>query len=312
MDVFRDWVIRADPTEFWFITGAALLATLAALGFGLRSFWKLRIIVDTPTAKIRSAAQGYVELFGFARVRNQPLVAPLTKTPCVWYRYKVEEERGSGRNKNWHTIQQGAADRPFLLDDGTGQCLVDPSGAELRFRNKAVWHSRKPDGHFRRDSPYPGSLGSLFGLERNYRLTEERIHADEPLYLIGRFETPRRGQAERRELTQQLLRQWKRDPQRMRSFDRNQDGEIDLQEWEAAREQAERLAEQAEARLSERAPLPRVGKTGVSSQPFIISTLGEEALASGLRWRTAGATLATLALGISASLALAIRLGAET
>ncbi|EIC20257.1 GIDE domain-containing protein [Thiorhodovibrio frisius] len=309
MNAYRDWVLQAETGEFWFIASGALIAALVALVYGLRSFWQLRIIVDTPTAKIRSAAQGYVELFGFARVRSAPLIAPLTQTPCVWYRYQVEEQRSSSRNKNWRTVKQGQAEHPFLLDDGTGECLVDPTGAILRFRDKQTWRTRKPDGFYGGRSSPTQSISNFFGLERNYRLTEERIHADEPVYLLGHFETPRRGSKERRRLANQLLRRWKRDPERMRQFDRNQDGEIDLQDWQQAREQADKLAEQAEQRLAAKPPLPRVGNTSTLSQPFIISTQGADALASGLRWRTGTASLATLLLGAASGAAMVIRLG---
>jgi hypothetical protein len=309
METFRAWVLQAETGEFWLLASGAMLAALVALVHGLRGFWQLRIIVDTPTAKIRSAAQGYVELFGFARVRRTPLVAPLTQTPCVWYRYRVEEERGGSRNKNWHTVEQGQAENPFLLDDGTGQCLVDPTDAILRFRAKETWRVRKPDGFYGARKSPTQSISHFFGLERNYRLTEERIHADEPVYLIGHFETPRRGSQERRRLANQLLRQWKRDPRRMRQFDTNGDGEVGLEEWQAAREQAEKLAEQAEQRLAAKPPLPRVGKTGALSQPFILSTQGADALVAGLRWRAGGATAATLLLGVTSGVAIAMRLG---
>ncbi|WPL18618.1 E3 Ubiquitin ligase [Thiorhodovibrio winogradskyi] len=309
MNAFRDWVLQAETGEFWVFSCAALISALVALAYGLRSFWHLRIIVDTPTARIRSAAQGYVELFGFARVRREPLLAPLTQTPCVWYRYKVEEEGGSGRHRNWRTIQQGQAEHPFLLDDSTGECLVDPTGAILKFRNKDVWNTREPHGFYRSRSSPARSISHFFGLERNYRLTEERIHAGEPVYLLGYFETPRRGEQERRRLANQLLRQWKRDPERMRQFDRDQNGEIDPRDWQAAREQAYQIAEQAEQRLAAKPPLPRVGKTSTMGQPFIISTQGEDTLASSLRWRTGAASLAAVLLGVVSGAAMMLRLG---
>lgn len=309
MNALRDWILHTDTGEFWFITGGAMLAALMALAYGLRSFWMLRIVVDTPTAKIRSAAQGYVELFGFARMQREPLIAPLTNTPCVWYCYQVEEERNNGRNKNWRTIDRGQAKHPFLLDDSTGQCLVDPTGATRKLRNKAIWTTRKPEGFYAATVSPARSIRHFFGLDRNYRLTEERIHADEPVYLLGHFETPRRGDQERRRLAGQLLRQWKRDPERMRQFGQDQNGEIGPQQWQAAQEEANRLAVLAEQRLAATPSLPRVGKTSGLSQPFILSTQGEEALISGLRWQTGVSSLATLLLGIASGAAMLIRLG---
>src|SRR5579871_4099491 len=61
-----------------------------------------RVIADTPTAKIRSAAQGYVELLGQGhRLNGEPSFAPLSKLPCIWYRYAIER-----RSKNrWFMIE---------------------------------------------------------------------------------------------------------------------------------------------------------------------------------------------------------------
>ncbi len=74
-----------------------LLAALAggglySLWYGLRSWRENRLVADTPTSRVRSAAQGYVELIGKGRlpagIDNR---APLSKKPCTWWRYQIEE-----------------------------------------------------------------------------------------------------------------------------------------------------------------------------------------------------------------------------
>ena len=83
-----------------------------------------RIIEDTPTSKIRSAAQGYVELVGYGQLMDgQPIVAPpLTGTICTWYDYSVDEHQTSPVNvaigspiKSEHQRQNC-----FLIKDDTG------------------------------------------------------------------------------------------------------------------------------------------------------------------------------------------------
>ena len=60
-------------------TGRIAYATLA----------RKRLIEDTPTSRIRSAPQGFVELAGVAGVfEGEPIIAPLTQRPCCWYRYR--------------------------------------------------------------------------------------------------------------------------------------------------------------------------------------------------------------------------------
>lgn len=290
-----------DAQEFWIGALIAAGIAFALLWSALSSFWRLRTVADTPTARIRSAPQGYVELSGVAQHHRAPAVASLTRLPCVWYRYRIEEERGSGRNKRWVTIEQGEHPEPFLLDDGTGQCLVEPAGATFKCRSADVWYGGS------RHTPKPARTGWL-QLQRRYRFREERIADGEPIYLLGRFETPRRGEAERRELVRRLLAGWKRDPSRVAALDRNGDGEIDLEEWERARAEAERVAARAEARLQAQPPLPRVAATGDGRQPFLISTFDEREILSHLRWQAYGGAMASVALAIGLVLALSGRL----
>jgi len=294
LDLYAQQVLALDPVGFWISALVALAAAFGITRHGLRSFWKLRLIVDTPTARIRSAAQGYVELTGIAHPHRELVAAPLTGTPCVWYRYEIEERRGSGRNASWVTVERGDAGTPFQIDDGTGRCLVEPNGAALRCRDKQVWY-----GHV-------GLLGQL-GAQHRQRKTEERICDGEPVYVLGHLETPRRGARERQALTRHLLAQWKRDPQRMRAFDRDGDGQVDLHEWDAARAKAERLAERAEGRLSAEPPLPRVRDAGDARQPFVISTEDERSLLARLRLHAYGSAAGGLVLWVGLVYALLVR-----
>ncbi|MFT5889227.1 MAG: hypothetical protein ACI9BO_002053 [Zhongshania sp.] len=66
-----------------------------------------RIIEDAPMSKIRSAHQGYVELMGFTQLgTEEPLLSPLSQTPCLWYRYKIERYQSSGKNSQWRSIDR--------------------------------------------------------------------------------------------------------------------------------------------------------------------------------------------------------------
>ena len=80
---------------------ALALVFLASLWLWRANFRRARAVADTPTSRIASAHQGYVELHGVARSdQPEPMRAPLTKRPCVWYRYTIE--RKGGKNK-WIT-----------------------------------------------------------------------------------------------------------------------------------------------------------------------------------------------------------------
>ena len=299
LQFFAQAAINADPVSFWFGSLFVAAASVYIMRLGLAAFWKLRLVVDTPTARIRSAPQGYVELQGQAHPRRELIAARLTGRPCVWYRYRIQERRRSDRRETWVTIEKGDAGRPFVLDDGTGRCLIDPAKAELKCRGTDVW--------FDSGSATGTGLDRLFNQQRRYRKTEERIAEHEFVYVLGHFETPRRGVRERQQLTRHLLSQWKRDPERMRTFDRNGDGEIDLQEWEVARTQAERLAEQAENKLGAEPPLSRVVDGGDARQPFVVSTEDELELTARLRLHAFGGTVGGMLIGIGLAFAVLAR-----
>ncbi len=87
-------ISHADPA---FIAISIALLVCAAAFASWRSWHNLhnaRTIQDIPTAKARSAHQGYVELEGVGRLMDgAPIIAPLSGLPCVWYRYRIEELR---------------------------------------------------------------------------------------------------------------------------------------------------------------------------------------------------------------------------
>ncbi len=296
----------SETAEFWFVMVVLAAIALYLLREAARRFWQLRTITDTPTAKIQSAPQGYVELSGLVVEGDGsvPIPAPLTDRPCVWYRYRIEKKQGSGRRSNeWTTVEKGTFDRPFLLDDGTGRCLVDPGGAQLKLHRTDRWLG--PNRNPRHHQVHFAWLGG----DERFRFTEERIQVGDPIYLLGRFHTPRRGSAEREQLQRELLRLWKRDPDRMRQLDRDGDGEIGEADWELARQEAERLAAKTEDRIALMPVMSRVVDTGDASSPYIISTYPVEDLVVGLRWRTLGLTFGFLAIVASAGFALIQRFG---
>ena len=88
---------------------------------GLHTYLHRRLIAQTPTSKIQSAALGTVELAGKI-CQEASLVSPFCQIPCAYYRYKVEEERQNSKGRtNWSTILEGQSNEPFFMEDETGR-----------------------------------------------------------------------------------------------------------------------------------------------------------------------------------------------
>jgi hypothetical protein len=173
----------------------------------------------------------------------------------VWYRYTIERERGD--DKGYDIVEQGASDDTILIDDGSGQCFIDPDYAEVITRHKQVW--KKGD----------------------YRYTEYLLSPLDTIYAIGEFTTlgGANSHLDFKGDLNALLTEWKRDKTQLHErFDLNKDGQIDPREWELAVLAAKReVAKQhGEIRLRDGTHLMRKPKDG---RLFLLSNLSEENLA---------------------------------
>lgn len=117
----NDWVL-------WATVGAAVGVYFFYRGFRLLA--RRRLILNTPTSKIRSASIGLVEVTGLA-IGPYTVPAPITGVPCYYYRTTAWQLKQSGKNKEWEKVAEESLHLPFYLDDNTGRLLIDPQGAEL-------------------------------------------------------------------------------------------------------------------------------------------------------------------------------------
>ena len=260
--------------------------------WAVRRMVQARYLLDTPTSKIRSAAQGYVELYGVLQEHKASLQARLTGKPCLWWRFKVEEYSSSDKRSAWRVVESGSSEACFLLSDGTGECLVDPKGAEIRPATKEVWQSDQA----------PLTMGSCglfdwFSSGKQYRYTEERLHAGEPLYAIGDFHTRGGGQQglELSAAQGTVIREWKGDYGRLlERFDSDGNQQLDESEWNRVRLAAQLEAEDRHSVQSLQPAQHQMGKPS-QAQPFILSSHGEDQLARQFHWQAlAGAVVCLL------------------
>ena len=274
--------------KFWLIVAALAAAAAYSFWYAFKAWARNRVIEDTPTSRVRSAAQGYVEISGLSVLppdcHNK---APLTRVHCAWWRYKIEERRHSGRSRSWFTIQGDTSTEPFLLDDGTGQCLIDPRGAEVFPGASNVWYGSSEWPEVR----IPGGTGILGRLADalltdKYRYTEYRLQAHEHVYAIGAFRSLGGAGAEDTETAAaNLLHDWKKDQGALLArFDTNHDGTLSAAEWEQARAAARRQV--LDGRAAEVRP-PSVNVLGdpMDGRAFLLAASDGETLARRFRRR---------------------------
>jgi E3 Ubiquitin ligase len=254
-------------TDYW--TAAALLG--AAACWALYQFSarirRDRLIEDTPLVKIRSAAQGYVKVFGRAKMdgADSP-AAPLSSRPCIWWSFDVEEKyRNAKGETSWRSINSASSVTPFVLADGDGECLVGPVNAEITPTSHDVWYG---------DEPMPsggptGSTGFLTGGQ--YRYTEQLLCAGDQLSVTGELRSNSAIESSDAAAAT-LLRQWKSDqPALLARFDQNHDGKIDAAEWENAR-RAAAAESQAHTLKSDIVRTSIIGEP-THGEPFLIAPM---------------------------------------
>jgi hypothetical protein len=280
------------------------LAGLAAysLWHAFKAWRENRLVEDTAPSRIRSAAQGYVELTGrgltMPKAENK---GPLTRIPCTWWRYKIEERRSAGRSRGWSAVDSGTSEALFILDDGTAQCVVDPRGAEVFPKVRTVWYgdSEWPLVHIPDGDGFFGKLADALIPRGRYRYTEYRLQPHETLCALGAYqslsgvgvENPERAVAE-------LLREWKQDQKSLlERFDTNHDGVLQSEEWDRARAAARQQV------VDQMVPSATPGLSVLSKpqdgRAFLLSASDGRSLASRLRRNAILGTAAGFGSGIA-------------
>ncbi|HEX3846169.1 MAG TPA: GIDE domain-containing protein, partial [Steroidobacteraceae bacterium] len=262
----------------------AALAAAAAYCFwyACKAWIKSRLVADTPTSRIRSAAQGYAALCGRALPADETAIkGPLTGRPCTWWRYEIEERRYTGRSRSWCTVGSDTSSVPFVLDDGTGRCLIDPRGAEVYPTAADRWYGPTPwpQGRIPDVEGILGWLVNHFVTDR-YRYTEHRLESHEEVYSIGLFHSLGGVRVDDGEAAAgALLHDWKQDRAALLArFDTDHDGNISSEEWERAREAARREAERQRV-AEERRPTVNVLADPMDGRAFLLAALAGEPLA---------------------------------
>ena len=287
-------ITAASPPDFWFHASIAVMVAAAGFVFAFVFFKRARIIEDTPTSKIRSAAQGYVELVGYGDTLEGPdIIAPLSKTACTWYRYRVEKVD----SEHERVVDSGHSEDLFVLVGKTGKCVIDPEGADVTPTIKRVWYG----------SSYQGD-SSMMG--NRYRFTEERMHPGDPIYAIGFFRSVGGSNDSFNESAEinELLKKWKgNQAMLLKNFDKNGDGKIDMKEWENIRKVA-KLAVSRKRKEQAQQPVTHIlSKPNTKGQPFLLSSKPQHQLTLKYKLFAAGSFAGFVLVGSFASWMFLIR-----
>lgn len=231
--------IKTEHPAGW-VFSLAIIAIIAFLAW-MSTFRRSRSIADTPTSRIASAAQGYAEIYGqSSRAPEYQVQAMAGSQPCVWFRCITYKKTSDNK---WREVGRQVSDSVFEISDDTGSCMVDPEGAEVMTTHRRTWY------------------------EAGYKYVEYQLFPMDKIYALGEFATigGANSHFDLKGDVQALLAEWKKDhPQLLKRFDLDGNGEIDLNEWQLARNAAKREVEKQhrELRLQAGVHVMRCPKSG--------------------------------------------------
>jgi len=156
----------------WALLGAFCGVYLFYRGF--RILQRKRLIMDTPTSKIRSASMGLVEVNGLA-VGPYTMIAPVTGVPCYYYRTMAWRWEQRGKNSEWVKIADESQHVAFYLDDNTGKLLVNPQGAEMDIHRD--FHEEYSGSFFSSTVDVPQNVAAF--LSRHAISTDKKLKIEE-------------------------------------------------------------------------------------------------------------------------------------
>jgi hypothetical protein len=156
---------------------------------GFRLLVRIRLLLGTPTSKIRDAAPGLVEVNGTA-VGPHTMSAPISGQACFLYRTTAWRQTNH-KKREWEKVADETLHAPFFIEDSTGHLLVEPFGADLDLACRSEREFDQPLASSAAGTgPIPlcvSAFLSRHGVARDFRLRieEQFIKAKDTLFITG-------------------------------------------------------------------------------------------------------------------------------
>ena len=238
---------------FGWVICLALIAVISFVAWA-SNLHRARAINATPTSRIGSAAQGYVEIYGRAdRSPEYLALSTAWSQPCLWRRHSTYKR---GSDDKWQLVDEGVSGNLFAVEDASGRCLIDPDEAEVITSH-----------HFTR-------------YEGDYKHVEQQLLPSDNLYALGEFTTVggANSMLDASADVAELLAEWKSNrASLLQRFDLDGSGEVDLKEWELARRAARREVEKQHRELRTQ-PGVHVMRRPPAGQLYLISNFSPQEL----------------------------------
>ena len=269
------------------------------------AFKRFRFVDGTATSKIRSAAQGHVELKGLGEwLKGDNITSPFSNSRCIWYHCTIEKRQKRGKRSNWTNISDECSSHLFRLIDDTGWCIIDPDHAHVIPETDITWYGHNTE--YRSQAPQKKQW--LHFSMGNYRFRERLIRPATTLYALGQFSSLQNNPGDEfiSRQVEDLVKQWKLQPQRyLAKYDVDNNGTIQNKEWKAIRAAARKqILSAVNKQESEHHILSRPKHSG---RPYILSVIQEENLVAQKRFNAYASMVSAFALFVGVVMLTSMR-----
>jgi len=171
-----------------FIILAAVVAEVIALFIYATNKSRYNLILSTETSGISTLGKGFYEVKGKVSATGGKLSSPYSNKPCVYYRFKVEEHRSSGKSSHWHTLIDDVKHLQYGVTDSGGTALINMEGADIRLNRD----DKGRTGFMKENTPELKSAMTKYSqetkgwlFEKSLRFEETFLCEGDELYVLG-------------------------------------------------------------------------------------------------------------------------------
>ncbi|WP_405208594.1 hypothetical protein [Aquimarina sp. LLG6339-5] len=194
MSLLKLQLIAIGDSGFFFIFLFGIIVFLVLSQIYSKKNRMLRKLKEHSFKKIPLCKQNeYIKVKGKALPIDKPLVSPIGKRECLYYKIQVEEKRSNGKSSSWRTIINEEKIQNFILESEGSKAIINtniPKKSKITYLNQDVEYT---SGTWK-DAPaflqkFLQSHGrestGFLGFNKSIRYKEGAIEINEEITILG-------------------------------------------------------------------------------------------------------------------------------
>ena len=154
----------------------------------------LRLLKNLPHQRVGSLKTNtYSKIEGTALNIEAPLIAPLSKRKCVFYKMKIQKKVKSGKRSHWETIVEEEHIQDFFIEQTGERVVVFPTKTPKNYYDYLVTDKKASSSLFEEMTPefdallktYNIKTDNFFGFNKQLRYNEAIVEVGERIIVAG-------------------------------------------------------------------------------------------------------------------------------